>query len=87
MNRDIHVSGDQRSLDFCRKQSFSPCARIESPGFISLCDNNCGLDCHTRMRLSNRFLDQQSLRARKFAAACSQDDVLNHRGNVGRDRL
>jgi hypothetical protein len=39
------------------------------------------------MRLSNRFLDQQSLRAGKFAAARSQDDIFVHRQNVGHDRL
>jgi hypothetical protein len=87
MNSDIHVSSEKRSLDFCRKQSFSSCARIESPGFISLCGDNFALDCYTRMCLSNRFLDQQSLGARKFAAACSQDDIFIHRENVGRDRL
>jgi hypothetical protein len=87
MDSDIYVSSEKRLFDSCSKQSFSSCARIESRGFISLCGDNFGLDRYTRMRLSNCFLDQQGLRARKFAAACSQDDIFIHRENVGRDRL
>jgi hypothetical protein len=70
MNRDIHVSGNKRSLDFGREQSFPPCARIDNVGFVALCSDNFGLDCYTRLRGSNRFLDQPRLRAGKLAAAC-----------------
>ena len=71
MNRNIHFSGKKGSLDFCREQSFSSCARIDNSRSVAFCRDNFGLDCYIEMRVLNRFLDQQSLRACKFAAACS----------------
>jgi hypothetical protein len=73
MDGNVNVTGNKRSLNFCREQSFSACAQIEHSGFVALrrddfCLNLClcphRLDC---------FFHQTSLRARQFAAACPQD--------------
>ena len=87
VHRNIHFSGKKGALDFCRKQSLSSCARIDNSGFVASCRNNFGLDRYARICASNRFLDQQSLRAREFAAACAQHNVFNHRGNLARETV
>jgi hypothetical protein len=75
MNCNIHLSVNEGSLDFCCEKSFSSRARIDNSGFVSSCRDNLRLDCDARMCTSNRFFDQPRLRARKFAAACSQDNL------------
>jgi len=75
MNRNIHMSGKEGTLDFCREQSFSPFARINNSDFVALCRDNLRLDCDVRVGISNRFFDEPSLRARELAAACSQDNL------------
>ena len=73
MNRNIHVPGKKRALDFPRECSFSSCPRIDNSGFVALCRNNFGLDLCLRPYLLDCFFHQTSLRARQLAAACSQD--------------
>jgi hypothetical protein len=57
MNRNIHISGKEGTLDFCREQSFSPCARINNSDFVTPCRDNLRLDCDVRVCTSNRFFD------------------------------
>jgi hypothetical protein len=75
MNRNIHMSGKEGTLDFCCEQSFSSRARIDNSDFVAPCRDNLRLNCDVRMCTSNRFFDQPSLRARELAAACSQDNL------------
>jgi hypothetical protein len=87
VNRDIHLTGEKRSLDFSREQAFSTSMEIEIFWVISACDDDFGLNRDVRMRASNCLLNQQCLCARKLAAACTEGNLRNHRGNVTRDTL
>src|SRR6266496_5719847 len=48
MNRNIHISGNKGTLDFCREQSLSSRARINNSDFVALCRDNLRLDCDVR---------------------------------------
>ena len=72
MDRDIHLAGEKRSFDFRREQSFSTSSEVDNFGVIAACHDDFGLDCDVRMRASNCLLNQQSLCARKLAAACAR---------------
>ena len=87
MDCDIHLPSEKRSLDFRREQSFSTSIEVDNFGVIAACHDDFSLDCDVRMRASNCLLNQQSLCARKLAAACAEGDLGNHRGNVTRDTL
>jgi hypothetical protein len=87
MNRNIDISGEKRSLDFCSKQSFATSLTLEQPAFIALRCDDSDLDSRVRSRRLNRFFNQTGLRACQLAAACTQDDVPSHRRNLTRDSL
>ena len=72
MNRNIHLPGKKRSFDFRREQSFSTSVEVDNFCVIPACHDDFGLDCDARMRGSNCLLNQQSLCARKLAAACAR---------------
>ena len=75
MDCDIHLAGEKRSLDFRREQAFSTSIEVDNFGVIAACDDDFSLDCDVRMRASNCLLNQQSLCARKLAAACPEGDL------------
>jgi len=57
VNRNIHISGKEGTLDFDREQSFSPCAKIDNSDFVALCRDNLRLDCDVRICIPNHFFD------------------------------
>ena len=74
MDCDIHLASEKRSFDFRREQSFSTSSEVDNFGVIAACDDDFSINSDVWMRASNCILNQQSLRARKIAAACAEDD-------------
>src|SRR4029077_21094201 len=87
MDCDIHLASEKRSFDFRCEQSFSTSSEVDNFDVIAARDDDFRLDRDVRMRASKCILNQQSLCARKIAAACAEGDLGNHRGNVTRDTL
>jgi hypothetical protein len=69
MHCNIGISGKQRSLNFCREQSFSPVAQVRRATFVSFRHYDFGFDLQVRARRLNSFFNQMGLCSRQLAAA------------------
>src|SRR4051812_41027376 len=76
---NIDLAGQKRSFDFRSEYTFSTSIGIDNVAVIATCPDDFGFDCDVRMRVLNCLLNQQSLCARKFAAARAEGDAGNHR--------